>query len=151
MLAQGCAARGMAGRGFGAAETGHGHFSGTRGNGGAPGGPPGFTAVAIGERPRLARDLAAVLRLRRLLRDWSPDVVHAHGLRAGAFAALAGYPGALAVTVHNAPPAGGAGRVIHAALERLPAPPADPGAWVRTRPGARMRRGGARGGRPAVG
>jgi len=150
MLAQGCAARGMAVRVFGPAETGHRHFSGTRGNGGAPGGPPGFTAVAIGERPRPARDLAAVLRLRRLLRDWSPDVVHAHGLRAGAFAALAGCPGALAVTVHNAPPAGGAGRVIHAALERLTARRADAVTWVSTDLGARMRRAGARDGGQAV-
>src|SRR5690348_5974278 len=110
MLAQGCAARGMTVRVFGPAETGRRYCPGQQNpasgrTGGGPAQPPGFTAVAIGDRPRPGRDLAAMLRLRRLLRDWSPDVVHAHGLRAGAFAALAGCPGALVVTVHNAPPA----------------------------------------------
>jgi glycosyltransferase involved in cell wall biosynthesis len=149
MLAQGCAARGMAVRVFGPAETGLRYFTAGQGPatgraGGGPGQPPGFTAVAIGDRPRPGRDLAAVLRLRRLLRDWSPDVVHAHGLRAGAFAALAGCPGALVVTVHNAPPARAPGRVIHAALERLTARRADAVTWVSSDLGARMRRVGAR-------
>jgi glycosyltransferase involved in cell wall biosynthesis len=51
-----------------------------------------FVPVEIADRPRPARDLAAVLRLRRLLlgsRDGAPGVVHAHGLRAAALAALA--------------------------------------------------------------
>ena len=48
-----------------------------------------FGAVAIGDRPSPARDLAAVRRLRRLLADFGPAVVHAHGLRAGALTALA--------------------------------------------------------------
>jgi glycosyltransferase involved in cell wall biosynthesis len=155
MLAQGCAARGMAVRVFGPAETGRRYFSGEQDpaaerTGGGPGQPPEFTAVAIGDRPRPGRDLAAVLRLRRLLRDWSPDVVHAHGLRAGAFAALAGCPGALAVTVHNAPPARAPGRVIYAALERLTARRADAVTWVSSDLGARMRRAGARDGGRAV-
>jgi glycosyltransferase involved in cell wall biosynthesis len=155
MLAQGCAARGMAVRVFGPAETGRRYFPGLQDpaagrTGGAPGQPPRFTAVAIGDRPRPGRDLAAVLRLRRLLRDWSPDVVHAHGLRAGAFAALAGSPGALAVTVHNAPPARAPGRIIHAALERLTARRADAVTWVSSDLGARMRRAGARDGGRAV-
>jgi len=168
MLAQGCAARGMAVRVFGPAETGRRYFAGQQdpaagdtGDGPArPPGfaavaigarPPGFAAVAIGNRPRPGRDLVAVLRLRRLLRDWAPDVVHAHGLRAGAFAALAGGPGALVVTVHNAPPAGAPGRVIHAALERLTARRADLVTWVSGDLGARMRRAGARdGGRALV-
>ena len=89
--------------------------------------------------PRPARDLIVPCRLRRLLRQARPDVVHAHGLRAGAFAALALRPvrrgdsaarplgpvagrlgarrrslgparrPALVVTVHNAPPSGRAG------------------------------------------
>jgi glycosyltransferase involved in cell wall biosynthesis len=155
MLAQGCAARGMAVRVFGPAETGRRYFPGRQdpaagGTGGGPGQPPGFTAVAIGDRSRPGRDLAAVLRLRRLLRAWSPDVVHAHGLRAGAFAALAGCPGALAVTVHNAPPARAPGRIIHAALERLTARRADAVIWVSSDLGARMRRVGARDGGRAV-
>ena len=155
MLAQGCAARGMTVRVFGPAETGRRYFPGQQDpaagrTGGGPAQPPGFTAVAIGDRPRPGRDLAAVLRLRRLLRAWSPDVVHAHGLRAGAFAALAGCPGALVVTVHNAPPASAPGRVIHAALERLAARRADAVTWVSSDLGARMRRAGARDGGRAV-
>jgi glycosyltransferase involved in cell wall biosynthesis len=48
-----------------------------------------FHLVEISERPRPSRDARALLRLRRLLRRGHPDVVHAHGVRAGAFAALA--------------------------------------------------------------
>jgi glycosyltransferase involved in cell wall biosynthesis len=144
MLAQGCAARGVAVRVFGPAETGRRYFPGARSNDGAPGGPPGFTAVELGERPRPGRDLAAVLRLRRLLRDWSPDVVHAHGVRAGAVAALAGCPCALVVTVHNDAPAAGSGRLIHAALERFTARRADAVTWVSGDLAARVRRAGAR-------
>ena len=155
MLAQGCVARGMAVRVFGPAETGRRYFHGQQDPGAAgtsdgPDRPPGFAAVAIGDRPRPGRDLAAVLRLRRLVRDWVPDVVHAHGLRAGAFAALAGGPGALVVTVHNAPPAAASGRVIHAALERLTARRADAVTWVSGDLAARMRRAGARDGGRAV-
>jgi glycosyltransferase involved in cell wall biosynthesis len=155
MLARGCAARGMAVWVFGPAETGRRYLTGQQDpasgrTGSDPGRPPGFTAVAIGNRPRPGRDLATVRRLRRLLRDWSPDVVHAHGLRAGAFAALAGCPGALAVTVHNAPPARAPGRIIHAALERLTARRADAVTWVSSDVGARMRRAGARDGGRAV-
>jgi glycosyltransferase involved in cell wall biosynthesis len=88
-------------------------------------------AVRIGDRPRPWRDAAAVLRLRAGLNARRPDVVHAHGVRAGAFAALAiamlprrGTP-ALAVTVHNAPPAGRAGRTVYSLLERICARRAD--------------------------
>jgi glycosyltransferase involved in cell wall biosynthesis len=93
-----------------------------------------------------------MLRLRRLLRGWAPDLVHAHGLRAGAFAALAraGLPCRLVVTVHNAPPANGPGRVVHAALERLTARQADAVTWVSEDLAARMRRAGARDGGRAV-
>jgi glycosyltransferase involved in cell wall biosynthesis len=50
--------------------------------------------VDIADRPRPAHDLAVVLRLRQLLRAWAPDIVHAHGLRAGGLTALAltGWP-----------------------------------------------------------
>ncbi len=88
-------------------------------------------AVRIGDRPRPGRDAGAVLRLRAGLAARRPDVVHAHGVRAGAFAALAiamlprrGTP-ALAVTVHNAPPAGRAGRAVYSLLERICARRAD--------------------------
>jgi glycosyltransferase involved in cell wall biosynthesis len=147
MLAQGCAARGMAAGVFGPAEAGGRYFPGR-----GPGGEPEFVAVEMADRPRPAHDLAAVLRLRRLLRDWAPDLVHAHGLRAGAFAALAraGLPYRLVVTVHNAPPGAGPGRVVHAALERLTARRADAVTWVSGDLAARMRRAGARDGGRAV-
>jgi len=162
MLAQGCAARGMAVRVFGPAATGRRYFPGSGAGGGAgqgsgarqgPGGPPGFVVVEMADRPRPAHDLAAVLRLRRLLHAWAPDLVHAHGLRAGAFAALAqaGLPYRLVVTVHNAPPATRPGRVVHAALERLTARRADAVTWVSDDLAVRMRRAGARdGGRAMV-
>src|ERR1039457_5228533 len=85
----------------------------------------GFTAVDIADRPRVRRDLAAIRRLRRLLGAWRPDVVHAHGLRAGALTAIAVAfvrPGtydarpALIVTVHNAPAAGGVTGAVYRAL-----------------------------------
>ncbi|NBE99430.1 glycosyltransferase family 4 protein [Nonomuraea sp. KC401] len=51
-----------------------------------------FVGVAIADRPHPVNDLRAVLAVRRLTRE--ADVVHAHGLRAGALSALA-RPGAL--------------------------------------------------------
>src|SRR6185437_15577082 len=103
----------------------------------------GFEPVAIADRPRPASDLAAVRRLRRLLAGARAEVVHAHGLRAGALAALAlgagaaraaGAAGAaraardrpgLIVTVHNAPPAGARLAAIYGVLERIVARRAD--------------------------
>src|ERR1700733_11342831 len=73
MLAREFAARGVAVWVFGPAATGRRFFPAD--------GLPSFEAVEIADRPRPAHDLAAVLRLRRLLREWAPDVVHAHGLR----------------------------------------------------------------------
>jgi glycosyltransferase involved in cell wall biosynthesis len=87
-----------------------------------------FTAVQIGARPRPASDAGAIRSLRRLLRaqpagQEPPDVVHAHGVRAGAFAALAlprqAPRPALVVTVHNAPPEGRLNKVVYGTLERL--------------------------------
>jgi glycosyltransferase involved in cell wall biosynthesis len=147
MLARGCAARGIAASVFGPADAGRRYFAGH-----GPGGVPEFAVVEMADRPRPAHDLAAVLRLRRLLRAWAPDLVHAHGLRAGAFAALAqaGLTYRLVVTAHNAPPATGPGRVVHAALERLTARRADAVTWVSGDIAARMRRAGARDGGRAV-
>jgi glycosyltransferase involved in cell wall biosynthesis len=62
---------------------------------------PSYAVVDIGARPRLVRDTAAVRELRRLAAD--ADVVHAHGLRAGA---LAPTTAPLVVTWHNAQLAG---------------------------------------------
>jgi len=87
--------------------------------------------LALGDRPRPLRDARSVARLRSWLTGWQPHVVHAHGVRAGALAALAigltrrpARP-ALVVTVHNAPPEGRAASVVHAVLERTCARRAD--------------------------
>jgi glycosyltransferase involved in cell wall biosynthesis len=141
-----------------------------------------FSPVEFGDRPRLG-DLAAVLRLRRsfgsgsgrtrhrLVNDvvpgrvgpdgftaagaagW-PDVVHAHGLRAGALVVLAltglrrparrGRRPRLVVTVHNAPPVGGGARlVVYRLLERVVVRGADLVLAVSPDLEARMRAAGA--------
>jgi glycosyltransferase involved in cell wall biosynthesis len=58
----------------------------------------------------------ATRRLRALAADH--DVIHAHGVRAGAQAALAG-AGPLVVTWHNAPLGGPLRRAVHTGLERV--------------------------------
>lgn len=90
------------------------------------------TPVRIGHRPRPASDAVAIARLRKELRSWQPDIVHAHGVRAGSFAALAisawrnpGARPALVVTVHNAPPDGRLARRVYGLLERICARRAD--------------------------
>jgi glycosyltransferase involved in cell wall biosynthesis len=86
----------------------------------------------------------------------TPDVLHAHGLRAGALAALAlAGPGTprtrLAVTVHNAPPAAGPAAAGYAGLELIVARRADAVLTVSGDLAARMHRRGARlGGRALV-
>jgi glycosyltransferase involved in cell wall biosynthesis len=128
-----------------------------------------FSAVEIGGRPRVS-DVASGLRLRGLLlrpaygesRDAlpgeaGPDVVHAHGLRAGALTVLAltlvrarRRPG-IVVTVHNAPPAGGgAARLVYRLLERVAARGADLVLCVSPDLERRMRAAGARRVSPAV-
>jgi glycosyltransferase involved in cell wall biosynthesis len=116
----------------------------------------GFEPVAIADRPRPASDLAAVRRLRRLLAGARAEVVHAHGLRAGALAALALGAGAaraagaardrpgLIVTVHNAPPAGARLAAIYGVLERIVARRADVVLCVSSDLEARMRGLGVR-------
>jgi glycosyltransferase involved in cell wall biosynthesis len=92
-------------------------------------GAVGFAPVPILDRARPVRDAAAIVRLRRLLARGGPDVVHAHGMRAGAFAALAllfrSRRPALLVTVHNAAPADRAQAFAYRALERVCAARAD--------------------------
>ena len=83
MLAVGCAARGVRVEVFGPAQTDRDLAFG------APAPGIGFTPAEIADRPRLPGDLQAIGRLRRLFRAWRPDVVHAHGLRAGALTAIA--------------------------------------------------------------
>jgi glycosyltransferase involved in cell wall biosynthesis len=81
----------------------------------------GFEPVEIADRPRPAADLRALVRLRRLAAG--ADVVHAHGLRAGALAVLAARSRrrrpAVVVTLHNALVSGGRTAVVYRALERV--------------------------------
>ncbi|MEX2290852.1 MAG: glycosyltransferase family 4 protein [Mycobacteriales bacterium] len=58
---------------------------------------PSHEVVDIGTGPRPVRDVAAAARLRSLARR--SDLVHAHGLRAGALSAVSPRP--LVVTLHN--------------------------------------------------
>jgi glycosyltransferase involved in cell wall biosynthesis len=115
-LAAGCQAAGLTVASFGPAPTRHLFGAGIA-----------WTRVQIGNRPRPIGDAAAVLRLRSGLGAMRPDVVHAHGVRAGAFAALAllGMRVPLVVTVHNAPPAGRVQALIYGVLERVCAQRAD--------------------------
>jgi glycosyltransferase involved in cell wall biosynthesis len=144
MLAGGCAARGATVHVYGPAATRAGLSQ-------AGGAPPGwdFSVVDIADGPRPARDLAAVARVRRLLARDTPSVLHAHGLRAGALAALAlAVPGTpqtmLVVTVHNAPPDAGPAAAVYAGLELIVARRADAVLTVSGDLAARMRRRGAR-------
>jgi glycosyltransferase involved in cell wall biosynthesis len=147
-LAAGCAARGVATGVFGPAQTDRDFaFSALAG------GRVSFTPVEIADRPRAARDLRAIGRLRRLLAAWRPDVVHAHGLRAGALTAIAlafvrptvYHPRpVLVVTVHNAPAAGGVTGAIYRVLELIVARRADSVLAVAPDLEERMRAAGAR-------
>ena len=144
MLAGGCAARGVAAEVFGPAQTDRDFGFSAQG---------GFTAVEIADRPRVLRDLRAIARLRRLITAWQPDVVHAHGLRAGALTAITlafvrpsvYHPRpALVVTVHNAPAAGGVTGAIYRVLELIVARTADSVLCVSPDLEERMRAAGAR-------
>ncbi|MEQ4717306.1 glycosyltransferase [Nonomuraea sp. B19D2] len=127
-----------------------------------------FAEVAVSDRPHPVNDLRAVLTIRRLTRD--ADVVHAHGLRAGALAGLAtlgrtglgrleraglarlgraGRP-RLAVTLHNALTAGGFIGLVYGVLERIVARRADHVLVVSPDLGEGMSRLGARDVRAAV-
>jgi glycosyltransferase involved in cell wall biosynthesis len=140
LLAEGCRRAGLAVLAAGPASSRAAFAAGIASLPGAAAGGPARIAyhrAEISSRPRPVRDLAALAALRALLRRAGPDIVHAHGLRAGAFAALALLPGrrsarpprspagrsrssrrpALVVTVHNGPPAGRAARAVYAALE----------------------------------
>jgi glycosyltransferase involved in cell wall biosynthesis len=148
MLAAGCAARGIRAEIFAPRQAERDFAVPAAGPGGV-----GFTRVDIGPRPRVPGDLRTIARLRRLLRAWRPDVVHAHGLRAGALAALATVlirptvydtRPALVVTVHNAPPGRGMTGAIYRVLERIVARGADSVLCVSADLERRMRAAGAR-------
>ncbi|RKS73247.1 glycosyltransferase involved in cell wall biosynthesis [Actinomadura pelletieri DSM 43383] len=122
-------ADGLAGRGAQVVVCGPVSAEELFGFAGAGDGRVRFAEVDLADRPRPARDARAVARLRSLLRG--ADVVHAHGLRAGALAVaacariapgplrLAGGGPPLVVTLHNALIAGGRTAVVHAGLERV--------------------------------
>jgi glycosyltransferase involved in cell wall biosynthesis len=146
MLAGGCAERGVPAEVFGPAQTERDFAFRAVAR-------VGFTPVDIADRPRLHHDLRAIARLRRLIAAWRPDVVHAHGLRAGALTAIAAAftrPGvyhpraALVVTVHNAPAAGGVTGAIYRVLELIVARSADSVLCVSEDLEERMRAAGAR-------
>jgi glycosyltransferase involved in cell wall biosynthesis len=165
MLAAGCRSAGLAVIALGPASTRGPFAAGAAAAGASGSGPAGpaqaaipYHRVEISDRPRPA-DAAAAARLRRLLRQARPDIVHAHGLRAGAFAALAllpprrgrgpsGGPGqgrgpALVVTVHNAPPRARGARAIYGALELICARRADLVLCASADLASRMRQKGA--------
>ncbi len=109
--------------------------------------------VPISDRARPGPAAAAGWQLGRLARRAAPQVVHAHGVRAGALAVIAvraAFAGrrarqpAVAVTVHNAPPAGRAAGLGYRLLERACARRADAVLCVSPGLAARMRRLGAR-------
>jgi glycosyltransferase involved in cell wall biosynthesis len=151
MLARGSAAAGYSVRVFGPAGTASLlglAEAGPRGS--VADGQVVFETVSIGDHVRPAGDTAAIRRLRRRLIGMTADVVHAHGIRAGALAALAlrPYPGArwpggrlpkLVVTVHNAPPLAASAARIYGLLERLVAWRADVVLCVSSDLAARMR------------
>ena len=93
--------------------------------------PGPLVPLPMGTGPRPDRDAATVARLRGWLATWRPDIVHAHGVRAGALSAVAiallrrAARPPLVVTVHNAPPDGHAAAAVHAQLERVCARRAD--------------------------
>jgi glycosyltransferase involved in cell wall biosynthesis len=107
--------------------------------------------VPVTDRLRPGRAVVAVTALRSAFADWRPDVVHAHGVRAGALTALAARTmgrrnrPALAVTVHNAPPDGRAPRLVYGVLEQISARRADLLLCASADLLARMRRLGASG------
>ncbi|PZG09671.1 glycosyltransferase family 4 protein [Nonomuraea aridisoli] len=105
-----------------------------------------FAEVAVSDRPQPLGDLRAVLAIRRLTRD--ADVVHPHGLRAGALTAL-GRRGPV-VTLHNALTAGGFVGFVYGVLERIVARRAGRVLVVSPDLGERMTRLGARDVRAAL-
>ncbi len=102
-----------------------------------------FVEVPVSDRPHPLGDARAVARLRRVAAK--ADVVHAHGLRAGALAALAltASRTRLVVTLHNAPTSGGLIGGVFRGLERIVARRADRVLVVSADLGERMRDRGA--------
>lgn len=100
--------------------------------------------LPIYDRPNPANDMRSHATLRALIEG--ADVVHAHGLRAGAVCALArtGHLAPLVVTLHNATPDGSWIGGVYNALDRLVASKADVVLGVSTDLEERQRELGAR-------
>lgn len=81
--------------------------------------------LTVTDRPHPMGDARALATLREVC--GGADVVHAHGARVGALAALAliGVATPLVVTIHNSSPGGGFAGRVHAVLERVVARGAD--------------------------
>ncbi len=113
---------------------------------GDAGGRVAAVPVPVGSSAHPLRDRRAVALLRATMAG--ADVVHAHGLRAGALAATARRFGRarprLVVTSHNAPPEGRAARAAYAVLEQMVAQGADLVLGVSPDLVDRARRAGAR-------
>ncbi|MGH3711909.1 MAG: glycosyltransferase family 4 protein [Micromonosporaceae bacterium] len=85
-----------------------------------------FAPVEIPAGPDPVRDATAITHLRRVLRKLHPDVIHAHGLRAGLVSGLARSRRVpLVVTWHNLMLATGVKGRVYGALERVVARTAD--------------------------
>lgn len=113
------------------------------------------SAVQIPARPHPAKDLRTVRTLRREIVSLGPRAVHAHGLRAGALAALAARPGSLVrprlvVTLHNRTLGSRSVRMIGTLLLRIIARRADTVLCVSPDLLEDARRAGARDARHAV-
>lgn len=61
----------------------------------------GFWMVELGDRPRPPQDLGALLSLRRAMREFRPQLVHAHGVKAALLALLLPSRIPIVVTLHN--------------------------------------------------
>lgn len=119
---------------------------------------PGTVDLPVGDRPHPLRDARTVRTLARVAAG--ADVVHAHGLRAGALAALArGTAGPatrrsrrtpLVVTTHNAPPDAPTARAVYLVMEQVVARSADLVLGVSPDLVERARRAGAPHTGPAV-
>lgn len=84
----------------------------------------GVISLEVRDRPSPLQDAAASATLRRIADG--ADIVHAHGLRVGALAALSRPRSTpLVVTLHNAAPGGRVAGGIHAGLERIVSARAD--------------------------
>lgn len=113
------------------------------------------SAVQIPARPHPAKDLRTVRTLRREIVRLGPRAVHAHGLRAGALAALAARSGSavgprLVVTLHNRTLGSRSVRMIGTLLLRIIARRADTVLCVSPDLLEDARRAGARDARHAV-